>query len=153
HHAVAVREAGKPAEARTIFEQVIKQFPGRPEAAESALRWGQCLKDEGLQKVEAARKLLAGGEKPEEVARANQVREDGLKNLQGALQHLEKEAEQLKQKQPEAEVRARMLYEAAWVSRELAEHEIEAARARVAQEQVKKLGPDAAKNPSAVPLA
>src|SRR5262249_6655624 len=31
HHGVALRETGKPAEARAVFEQVVKQSPDRPE--------------------------------------------------------------------------------------------------------------------------
>ena len=51
HHGVALREAGKRAEARAVFDQVVKQAPDRPEAADAALRFGQCLKDDGQQKI------------------------------------------------------------------------------------------------------
>src|SRR5207247_761572 len=44
HHGVALREAGKLPEARGAFELVIKQAGRPPEAAEAALRLGQCLK-------------------------------------------------------------------------------------------------------------
>ena len=51
HHGVALREAGKRAEARAIFDQVVKAAPDRPEAADAALRFGQCLRDDGQQKI------------------------------------------------------------------------------------------------------
>ena len=38
---------------------VVKQAPSRPEAVEAALRLGQCFKEEGQAKVDAARKKLA----------------------------------------------------------------------------------------------
>src|SRR5260370_4418029 len=41
HHGVALREAGKRTEARAILDQVVKNSPDRPEAAEAALRSGQ----------------------------------------------------------------------------------------------------------------
>src|SRR5262249_37711227 len=68
HHGLALKQAGKLAEARGVFEQVGKQAPNRTEAAEAALRSGQCLKEEGQAKIDAARKALAAAKKPEETA-------------------------------------------------------------------------------------
>src|SRR5207302_10628442 len=51
HHGVALREAGKRADARAVFDQVVKAAPDRPEAADAALRFGQCLRDDGQQKI------------------------------------------------------------------------------------------------------
>ena len=71
HHGVALREAGKRAEARAVFDQVVKAAPDRPEAADAALRFGQCLRDDGQQKIaDAAKKLATPGLKPEEIAAA-----------------------------------------------------------------------------------
>src|SRR5439155_2549610 len=56
HHGLALREAGNLPAARAVFEGLIRQFPNRAETIEAALRRGQCLKEEGQQKVEAARK-------------------------------------------------------------------------------------------------
>src|SRR5207248_6078827 len=63
HQAVALREAGKLPEARALFDTVIKSSPNRPEANEAALRLGQCLKDEGHQRLETAAKLRGSGRK------------------------------------------------------------------------------------------
>src|SRR5438132_378569 len=53
-HGTALKEAGKLAEARKLFDQVAKQFAGRPEGIEAILRSSQCLREEGLAKIEAA---------------------------------------------------------------------------------------------------
>lgn len=151
HHGVALREAGRFAEARAAFDQVMKQAPGRAEGFEAALRWGQSLKEEGTQKVEAARKLFTSGRK-EDVAPGAKLRDEGMKALQDAVRHLEAQAEQLK-KQPHAAVRGRALYEVAWGYRALSVPEVEKARAALVQELLKKLGSQAVKlGPPEVPL-
>jgi TolA-binding protein len=122
HHGASLQEAGKLAEARGIFDGLIKQFPDLPEAAEAACRRAQCLKQEGRQKAEAARKRLATPNlKPPEIAAAQKELGDSLKIIGDAVQALVEKAEQLKQKQPTWEVRARLLYEAAWGYRTLTE--------------------------------
>ena len=155
HHGVALREAGKLPEARGIFENITRQFPARPEATDAALRRGQCLKEEGLLKIDPARKKLATPNlKPEEIAAANQALNEGYRLVGEAAQFFDQQAEQLKQKQPAPESRARMLYEAAWCYRTLAEPEIAAARAKIQQERLKKTQEEEAKkNPGARPAA
>lgn len=153
HHGLALREAGKLPESRAAFDQVIKQFGNRPEAAEAALRFGQSLKDEGQQKVEAARKMATGTKTPQETALALKLREQGYQQVREGVQFLEAQAEQLKKQQPEREVRARMLYEAAWGHRFLAEPEVETARLQAAKEPEKKQAAGAGKAPAEAPLA
>jgi TolA-binding protein len=146
HQGVALREAGKRPEARGILDQVVKQAAGRPEAFEAALRWGQCLREEGEQKVDAARKRLATPNlNPQDTAAADRDLEAGLKDLRDAVQSLENTAEQLKQKKPDAEGRARMLYEAAWCCRTLADAEVAAARHKLQLDQWQRLKDEAAK--------
>jgi TolA-binding protein len=144
HHGVALREAGKLPEARAVFEQTIRQAPGRPEALEASFRWAQCVKDEGAQKLQLAAKLHAAAKKPEETSAASKVRDDGVRVLHEAAKHLEKQAEHL-QKQPGGDLRARTLYEAAWTYRELAAPEVAAAREVLVQALIKKLGPQVKK--------
>jgi TolA-binding protein len=146
HQGVALREAGKRPEARAVLNLVVTQAAGRPEAFEAALRWGQCLKEEGEQKVDAARKRLGTPNlKPEETAAAQRDLDAGLKDLRDTVQFLENQAEQLKQKKPDAEGRARMLYEAAWCCRTLADAETESARYKLQQERWAKLKDEAAR--------
>jgi cellulose synthase operon protein C len=124
HHGAALREAGKLAEARAVFDLVVKQAAGRPEAAEAALRWGQCLKDEGHQKLVAATKAQG--------AAAAALRDEGIKAVRDAIQFLETQAGQLKQQPAGQDVRARMMYDIAWAYRDLAALEVAAARAKAA---------------------
>lgn len=129
HQGVALREAGKRPEARAVLQQAMTQAAGQPEAFEAALRWGECLREEGEQKVGAARKRLATPNlKPEAKAAAQRDLEAGLKDLRDTVQFLENQADQLKQKKADAEARARMLYEAAWCCRGLADAERASAR-------------------------
>ena len=132
HHGVALREAGKRTEARVVFDQVVKTAPDRPEAGDAALRFGQCLKDDGQQKIaDASKKLATPNLKPEEIAAAQKMMDDGVKDLRDAVQYLNTQAEQLKQKQPALESRARMFYEAAWACRALADMEVQTARDKI----------------------
>jgi TolA-binding protein len=135
HHGVALREAGRRAEARQVLELVVRQGYGRPEAADAALRFGQCLKEEGAMKISEARKKRAQPNvKAEERAAGQKLLDDGAKDVREAVQYLHHQAEELGKKQPRAELRARMLYEAAWGCRALAELEVEQARPKIQQE-------------------
>src|SRR5438876_9393238 len=110
-HGMALKEAGKPDEARGLFDQIAKQFAGKLEGMEAALRASQCLREQGQSKLEAAHKARAAARKPEEIAAADRALDDGLHLVSEAVQVLETQAEQLKQKQPNSDIRARMLYE------------------------------------------
>jgi TolA-binding protein len=135
HHGLALREAGKLPEARGVFDLVLKQAPpNSPEATEAALRFGQCLKDEGMKKLEAAAKMQSG--MADQVAAAAKLREEGQRDLRAAVKFLEERAGQLKGKEP-VEARARMLYEVAWAWRDLAGPEVAAARAKLTKEGAK----------------
>lgn len=138
HQAVALREAGKLPEARGLFDAVIKASPNRPEANEAALRLGQCLKDEGQRRLEEAAKLR-GSARKEDRAKVLQLTAEGTKTLREAVAYLESQADRLKKQEAQQDVCARMLYEAAWCARMLAEPEIADARAKLTQELAKKL--------------
>jgi TolA-binding protein len=153
HHGLALREAGKLPEARAVFDQVVKQSGTRPEAAEAALRFGQCLKEEGQQKIDASRKIVGAAKKPEEVAAAHKLAEHGYQLVRDAVGFFEKQAEQLKKQQPEREVRARLLYEAAWCYRTLSGPELDNARSQMVKELQKKQEAGIAKLPSEISLS
>jgi TolA-binding protein len=147
HQGVALREAGKLPEARALFDAVVKMGGNRPEGAEAALRLAQCLKDEGQQKLDIADKLRHAAKKPEEIAHVQKTQDEGYQSIRSAVAFLEGQAEQLKKEDKLQEVRARMLYEAAWGSRTLATPEVQSARAAIAQELAKKSPPMAGKLP------
>src|SRR6185437_11214615 len=146
HQGVALREAGKRREAKEILDLVVRQSAGRPEAADAALRAGQCLKDEGqLKIIEANKRLSQPNLKPQDYATARKNADEGIKDVRDAVQYFLAQAEQLRQKQPTSEARARMLYEAAWGSRIVAEQEVEAARNKMQQDLWQKRRDDIAK--------
>jgi TolA-binding protein len=149
-HGLALREAGKLPEARIIFDQVIRQYPARPEAAEAALRFGQSLQEEGLARMGTARKAQASAQKPDETAAAARMLDEGLRLVQEGVRYLESQAEQLAQKQPAAEVRARMLYETAWGYCVVADTEVANARSKL-QQEAGKANPASA--PAQIPLS
>jgi TolA-binding protein len=125
HQGAALQEAGKLPEARAAFEGLTKQFPGSPEAGEAALRRGQCMKELGRQKLDAAAKRLAAPQlKPEEKASTEKLLQEAHKETSDAAAYLIEQADQLKQKQPTWEVRARVLYEAAWAYRTVANESV-----------------------------
>jgi TolA-binding protein len=145
-HGLALKEAGKRNEARAVFDQVIQQAPNRPESAESAVRWGQALRDDGMQRVTEARKKLATPNlKPEEGAQANKLLETGYQDIREAVQFMEQQAARLQTQQPKSEARVRLHYEAAWGWRALADAEIETARAKMQADLWQKLKEEAAR--------
>jgi TolA-binding protein len=146
HHGVALKEAGKLPEARQVFENVFRQFPNTPEAIESSLRCGQCLKDEGLRKVEQARKQMAqSGRNPQQQTQDRNLLNEGLKLLGESVRYLETHAEQVRQKKADSPARARMLYDAAWAARAIAEQEIDTTRQRLRQQRWQVLREEAAR--------
>jgi TolA-binding protein len=146
HQGVALREAGKRREAKDVLDLVVRQSAGRPEAADAALHAGQCLREDGERKLTEAKKRLAQANlSSAELAAAQRTLDEGTKDVREAVQYILSQAEQLRQKQPTAEARARMLYEAAWGSRILAEQEIDNARQKKQQELWQKLRDEVAK--------
>jgi TolA-binding protein len=103
HHGLALLAAGKPAEARPAFEQVIAEAKDQPVAVEAALRACQCRADD-------ARKKLAEAEKGKADDQAKAARAELREAATTALRR----ADELKEKHPQAEARARLLYDAAW---------------------------------------
>src|SRR5207302_1928792 len=93
HQAVALQEAGKLPDARTIFDGIIKQYQNAPEASEAAVRIGQCLRDESSVKLEEAKKRLATPNiKPEDQAAAQKDYDAAFKGLRDSVAYLEGEA-------------------------------------------------------------
>lgn len=146
HHAVALREAGKLAEARGVFDQVVKTGGNKPEANDAVLRIGQCLQQEGMLKIDAAQKKLATPNlKADEQAQAQKLLEEGYKTLRDVTAYYESQVDPLAKRQAAADARARLQYEAAWAYRVLAGPETDAARSKLAQEALKKWLDDSAK--------
>src|SRR5262249_7660233 len=91
-------------------------------------------------------KLTTPNAKPADLEDARKAQADALKDLGKAAAYLAAQADLLKEKQPVPEVRARMLYEAAWAYRELAEPEVADARAKIQERLAKTRRAKAVKN-------
>ena len=135
-----------------VFDSVVKQFAGRPEATEAVLRVGQCLKEEGHVKIEQSEKLRVSGKK-DQVATATKLREEGQKYLRDAVQYLEAQAEQLKAKMPPADARRHAVRDRLELPR-VGRAGSGVRRAALIEEAIKKRGPLATKlPPPVVPIA
>jgi TolA-binding protein len=144
HQGLALRDANQLPAARDAFAETMKLIPDQTEGLDAALRWAQCRKDQGTPALEQAKNLLASAN-PKDQQRGKQLLAEGLTSRQEAVAHLEKEIDRLKDRQPAPDALARMLYEAAWLYRDLGEQEVNAERARTLEAWQKKYGAKAAK--------
>ena len=126
HQAVALQEAAKYPLARPLYQAVITSAPKTGEGAEALLRLGQCMKLEGAERFESARKVA--GKTPADQSAIGHFIGEGNTLLGKAIAHFEKSATDLKNSDGPADLRARLLYEAAWSQRILADREIEKAK-------------------------
>ncbi len=139
-HGLALKESGKLPEARAIFDGMVKQFAGKPQALNAIWRRAQCRREEALAQVAAAKKVLAkSGRSSEEAAAANKSIADAIKTIGELPDQLLAQAQQLGPKAAGTEPHLRLLYEAAWCYRTLSEAEVEAARQKMQAESVDKL--------------
>jgi tetratricopeptide (TPR) repeat protein len=146
HHALSMKEQNKLPEARALFENITKQFAARPEAAEAAWRAGQCRKDETLAKQVPLRATLAKPDaKPEELTAARTAFDQTIVQLRETGQYFLDQAGLVGAKTPGTDPHLRLLYEAAWCQRLVGDAEIDAARAKLLADALKKLQEEAAK--------
>ncbi|MEI7683542.1 MAG: tetratricopeptide repeat protein [Planctomycetota bacterium] len=142
HQAVALREAGKLPESRAVFQAVVGAAPKTPEGVEAALRAGQSMKEEGMLRVEAGRKMLAN---PKEAPNAAPAIADGFRLIREGAQFLEQATDQFKDMTTANETRARMLYDAAWGWRLASEVDAREAKQALLRELNAKVGPKGVK--------
>jgi TolA-binding protein len=153
HQGLALREAGQFAAAQPVLDNLIRQFPNRPETPDVIVIRGQCARDDAQAKIDAAMKQLARTDlKPPEQVTASQNLNAAYQAMAPAAQYLVDQANQMKQKQPALKARARLLYEAAWCYLELAKPEIAAAHTALQQELLKKMQAEWTKNNPNKPL-
>ena len=117
-----------------MFDNLVKQFAGKPEAAEAAWRAGQCRKELAEAKQAAARTALAKpGAKPEELTAANTAWQDALKSVRETAQYFEGQFGPIGQQAGGSTPHLRLYYEAAWCQRILADDEINAGEAEASR--------------------
>ncbi len=142
HHAVAIFEAGKPADARKMFEEIVQQTKGLPITAEAALRSGQCRIAEGKKLIEQGQQARgqAGNDNAKRAAAEQQIQQ-GRTAIMEAADALMTRAEAFRATLPTHEARSRMCYDAAWAYRGLGEEEATVARENMVKEALAKLPP------------
>ena len=138
-HALAIKESGKPTDARAMFEAIAKQFAGRPEAAEATWRAAQCRWEELAAHLAKAREDLRKGGKPEQVQAAEQAVAQQLAALRQMAGQFAQQAGQLKGAAAGSDAHLRMLYESAWAWRVLGDEEVEAARRKCQEDAARKI--------------
>ncbi|MFM7150444.1 MAG: tetratricopeptide repeat protein, partial [Gemmataceae bacterium] len=145
HHAQALRETGKFAEAQQLFEQAARSE--RPEGWEAGLRAELARREAGsLKLADAARQLKQPGLKPEQTASLEKLQSEGLEMLRQAALQLASREKTLRDRKVDQEelqrelvqTRVRMLYESAWTWRMVADQELDAARRKREKERVEK---------------
>ncbi|MFO0863588.1 MAG: tetratricopeptide repeat protein [Gemmataceae bacterium] len=145
HHGVALKESSKLQEARKLLETVVAAVPTDAIGVEAALRYGQCLRDEALLKLELARKQQQTAKSPPEQQSVQKLFDEAYAMVKQEVEYLEAQAKKAKDGTKLPELQARLLYEAAWGARLLSEPELKAAKETAAKEQAKGLGPAAQK--------
>ncbi len=101
---------------------------------------GQSLREDGQAKVsEASKKLSAPGVKSDVEIAARKQLDEGTKQIREAVAFLLAQVDKYKEKAQDTESRAKMLYEAAWGARTLADFELETARLKIQNDLWKKL--------------
>lgn len=134
-HAVALLETGKPADARTILEALLKQTPDSPFAASATWRLGQIRRDELAGAIAAARAAAnRPGIAPADLATAAKQIDALRTDLQKTAASLLAAADEHAKKARGGPAHLRMVYEAAWCSRVLVDAEIESARSKAQQD-------------------
>lgn len=140
HQALATMESGKLPEARALFETCAKTFPDKVPGADSVWRAAQCRRMEAQTKLEPARKVLMNAAAPApELAQATQAVAEAVKALTETAAYLDTQLPLVVKSHNQSTSHLQLLYEAAWLHRELAQQEIETARKKLQDEAVKKL--------------
>ncbi len=145
-YALALQDAGRFVEARTILTEVMEEKPARPEAVGIPLVWGEGLLAEGQLKMAAADQALQAPPTEADASAARKDRAKGLDVVRVGAEFLEKQSRQNGDNASSSILKARLGYEAAWAWRGVAAEEVKAERARIQEERKKA-------DPTEVPLA
>jgi len=129
---LALKDAGKFADARAAFDQLSKTFPNSPEALEASWRVGQSQREEAVAKLDSAHKAMksAGGDATKIAAAQGQV-EAASKAVKDAADYLSAQASKA-EKNPQTKLR--LMQEVALCYRSLAEAQFQMAREKLQKE-------------------
>jgi tetratricopeptide (TPR) repeat protein len=137
-HGLAIMDTGNLAEARAVFEALAKKYPGRPEAANSLWRTGQCQRRELIAALAAAEKLAVQPNAPaDQVSAAGKAVSQALTGVGTVAAQLTTQAKTLAKTAKGSKGHLRLIYEAAWCYRILGEREIDRARRKLQQDAMR----------------
>ena len=135
--ALALKESGKLAEARTIFEAVAKHFAGTPEGANALWRSVQCAREELTNTMAAYRTLKAqANANADQLSAAQRAASRSLTDLYKAADLAKAQGEAFAKTARGSEAHLRAIYEAAWCYRTLGDVEVDSARDKLASSAV-----------------
>jgi len=143
-HALAIKGARKPneheklTEARKMLEELIEEFPGRPEAVNAVWRASQCRREELKALAQAVRRASHSSSQREQLAALKQKLAEAMVSLRQGIGRLQAEALNQGKSKPGSEAHLQLLYETAWCYRVLAEGEVESARQKLQAEALEK---------------
>jgi len=142
--ALSLRMANRQADARRVFEKIVKTYPTHPAAADAAWHAGQYRLDELAcritNRVDTLQKAVSWPDTPpEELASARRAFVETTNNLRSALNAALAQADAQGKTAPGSAAHAAALYEAAIAGRFLADQEIEDAMRRMRQDAVARM--------------
>ncbi|MCG3180806.1 MAG: Outer membrane protein assembly factor BamD [Phycisphaerae bacterium] len=133
--AAAAADLGKPADARTLFEALARQFPRQPEATDAVWQAARCARLEATPAAAAAAATLARPlASAQEIAAAEKALDAAAATLAPWIDALAGQAETLATLARGSESHLRMEYELANCHRFCADARLEKARRRLARE-------------------
>ena len=133
-HALAIKALAKPddatapAEARKMFEALVQQFPGRPQAVNASWRASQCRRAEVEAYLQAVARARYSSAAAKELPTLRQKLQAALLALRQGTGQVHAEAINEGKRSPGSAAHLRLLYEVAWCYRLLAGGEIDAVR-------------------------
>jgi len=133
HHGAALYEANQFAQARVVFESLIKDYRDR-RGSRGGVIFGASVCARRVSK-RLTKRISLGNQKPnypEASGRVNQIRQTSL--YAQAVKFFEDQAEESAKKLPNSEIQARLLYQAIWGNRSFAESDVNEARAKMQEE-------------------
>ncbi|HQL71908.1 MAG TPA: tetratricopeptide repeat protein [Phycisphaerae bacterium] len=136
-HALALKDGGKLAEARALLEPLTKV--AGPTAVNATWRLGQVRREELLAQLQTAREQLAKAGNPDQAKAAQAAGDKATADLRQAAAAFEAQAAELGKKNEFKQAELRLIYEAAWCHRAVAQVEIDAARAALGEQALKKV--------------
>jgi cellulose synthase operon protein C len=140
HHALCQLEANKLPEAKALFDAMVQVAGNSELGAEGAYR-AQSLRITEQKKIfeGLAQQSKQANLKPEQLADIERRQFEAYRGIELAAQTLERRHEELRQPLGVNEARARMIYEAAWAYRFLADWEVERKKREIQTEKFRKL--------------